>query len=236
MGSMTRWLAHQVGEAGSVVALDIDTRLLETRGLSQIDVVERDVATWDFASPRLFDLVHARALLHHIPQRSGVIDKAIAALRPGGWLVLEEPDLRACLQRPPYQYRIAGRKWELYRHFVDLIHSTMATRGVALGYGARLARSVRLAGMIGVRERRDSIVIHGGSQYARFLQLTYEQTRELVLAADPGGADQIARFLALFDDPEFFCYAPTITRVFAQRPIEPLAIDPGPCQLIEREY
>ncbi|MEZ5167402.1 MAG: TIGR03619 family F420-dependent LLM class oxidoreductase [Acidimicrobiales bacterium] len=37
-----------------------------------------------------FDIVHARAVLQHVPARDAVLDTLIAALKPGGWLVVED--------------------------------------------------------------------------------------------------------------------------------------------------
>src|SRR5207249_8542478 len=42
-----------------------------------------------------FDLVHARAVLCHLSAREAVLAKLVAALRPGGWLLLEEADCYA---------------------------------------------------------------------------------------------------------------------------------------------
>jgi SAM-dependent methyltransferase len=39
-----------------------------------------------------FDLVHARLVLVHLKNRAGALRVMIAALRPGGWLVIEDAD------------------------------------------------------------------------------------------------------------------------------------------------
>src|ERR1039458_7122444 len=39
-----------------------------------------------------FDLVHARLVLVHVPQRAQALAAMVAALKPGGWLLLEEAD------------------------------------------------------------------------------------------------------------------------------------------------
>ena len=39
-----------------------------------------------------FELVHARLLLEHLPQRDQVLQKLVRALRPRGWLVVEDVD------------------------------------------------------------------------------------------------------------------------------------------------
>jgi trans-aconitate methyltransferase len=39
-----------------------------------------------------FDLIHARLVLVHLPEREKVLARLMAALKPGGWLVDEEFD------------------------------------------------------------------------------------------------------------------------------------------------
>ena len=45
--------------------------------------------------PESFDLVHARYVLIHLPDFQVALERMLMALRPGGWLVLEEPDFSA---------------------------------------------------------------------------------------------------------------------------------------------
>jgi len=39
-----------------------------------------------------FDLVHTRAVLVHLAERDIALDRLVAALKPGGWLLVEETD------------------------------------------------------------------------------------------------------------------------------------------------
>jgi SAM-dependent methyltransferase len=88
-GSIARWLSREVGPAGSVVAADIDTRLLT--GLPEnVDVREMDISDLDLEQD--FDLVHCRAVLMHLPDPADALARIVAALRPGGVLLAEEGD------------------------------------------------------------------------------------------------------------------------------------------------
>jgi len=49
---------------------------------------------------RSLDLVHARLVLMHIPERRRVLERIVSWLRPGGWLVVEELDWMATLADP----------------------------------------------------------------------------------------------------------------------------------------
>jgi len=88
-GSIARWLAEQVGPAGSVLATDIDPRFIPAPEQAQLKVARHDVTTDAIPAAR-YDLIHARLVLNHLPQRRNVLARLIQALRPGGWLVIED--------------------------------------------------------------------------------------------------------------------------------------------------
>jgi len=48
--------------------------------------------TCDAIGTDLFDLVHARAVLQHLAQREAILEKMIAAAKPGGWIVVSDVD------------------------------------------------------------------------------------------------------------------------------------------------
>ena len=83
-GSIVRWLSDAVGPTGQVLATDIDTRLLEGVVATNVEIRVHDLLAdrWDLAG---FDLVHVRAVLHHLPGRQArVIARLISTLHPGG--------------------------------------------------------------------------------------------------------------------------------------------------------
>src|SRR6266542_2540242 len=88
-GSIARWLAAMVGSTGRVVATDLDTRFLDDLPHPPVEVVRHDIAG-DPVEQDAFDLVHARAVLEHVPSRGEVVPRLAKALRPGGVLVLED--------------------------------------------------------------------------------------------------------------------------------------------------
>ena len=88
-GSIARWLAERVGPKGSVLATDIDPRFLPASQLAQLEVARHDVTT-DAIPAAHYDLIHARLVLSHLPQRRDVLARLVQALGPGGWLVVED--------------------------------------------------------------------------------------------------------------------------------------------------
>ena len=81
----------RVGPKGQVVAVEIDPRFLSDLGQPNVEVRRCDF-TRDDVEPGCYDLVHSRLLLMHLSDPAEVLRRMAAALRPGGWLVAEEPD------------------------------------------------------------------------------------------------------------------------------------------------
>ena len=91
-GSVARWLCDRVGPEGRVVATDLDTVFLETLTETNLEVRQHDILA-DPLEEKTFDLIHSRLVLDFFPERQHeVVERLVSALRPGGWLVLEDFD------------------------------------------------------------------------------------------------------------------------------------------------
>jgi ubiquinone/menaquinone biosynthesis C-methylase UbiE len=91
-GTMTTWIADRVTPGGSVVAADIDTRFLRWLDHPAVEVRELDITTGDVEGDA-FDLVYARMVLMHLPDPESHLRTMARALRPGGWLFVQDVDL-----------------------------------------------------------------------------------------------------------------------------------------------
>lgn len=145
--SVIRRLAQRVGSGGRVLATDIDVAWAEEASASNVEVRVHDVGA-DSMPDEGFDLVHARLVLVHVTSRDVALAKMVAALRPGGWLIVEEADPAlqplGCLDPITEEEALANRIRNGFR-------SLMADRGVDLSYGRKLPRLLRGAGLADVR-------------------------------------------------------------------------------------
>src|SRR6185436_18985524 len=91
-GSVAFWLAERVAPGGVVVATDLETDFLESEAHAYptLEVLRHDITAEDL--PTGFDLVHARYLVEWLPDKRGALRRMASALRPGGVLLIEEPD------------------------------------------------------------------------------------------------------------------------------------------------
>jgi SAM-dependent methyltransferase len=85
-GSIAMWLADRVGPHGYVLATDLKPQRIPP--YPGLEVRQHDI-TSDEPLGR-FDLVHARLLLNHLPERRRALRQMIGALRPGGALLTED--------------------------------------------------------------------------------------------------------------------------------------------------
>jgi SAM-dependent methyltransferase len=90
-GTVARWLTRRFPQ-GNVICTDIDVRYLDEQGHPNLRVLRHDV-TRDGFPEASFDLVHARYLLSHLPDRDRVLADITGWVAPGGWLVIEDPAL-----------------------------------------------------------------------------------------------------------------------------------------------
>lgn len=90
-GSITRWLAERVGPTGRVTATDLQVEFLQADVPPNVQVLRHDIRLDTFPEGS-FDLVHTRAVLMHVPDDPELLPRMVSWLRPGGWLLLEEPD------------------------------------------------------------------------------------------------------------------------------------------------
>ncbi len=197
-GSVTLMLADRVGRTGSVVAVDLDTSLLEPIAGDRIEVRRHDVLAEPLPEGA-FDLVHARLLLMHVPSRVDAIRRLVRAARPGGMLAVMDPDFTTVALAPTNQ--IWQRNWSL---LIDVL----VAGGWDPGYGARLCSDLEAVGLVDVHARYDLKRAPGGSLAARLLSLTFERLRArmIVLGADHEEIDETRRLL---EDPANIVSSPT---------------------------
>jgi SAM-dependent methyltransferase len=182
-------LADQVAPDGEVLATDLDTTWLEPAARPGLRVLRHDVGT-DPPPDGPFDLVHARLVLVHVPQRDRALAAMVSVLRPGGWLVVEEADPAlqplACLDESGPAQRLANRLKLAFRQL-------MADRGVDLAYGRTLPRRLREAGLTDVGA--DAWFPITGPARIELERATVEQIRDLLLAAGLATAEEIEQHL-----------------------------------------
>ncbi|WP_371672229.1 methyltransferase domain-containing protein [Streptomyces sp. NBC_00289] len=141
--SVVSWLAKKVGPTGRVVATDIDTSRVASAGRPPVEVLVHDVGEQE-PPEEGFDLVHARLVLVHVPERERALRSMVKALRPGGRLLVEDGDPALQPLLCPDEY---GPEQQLANRLRHGFRELLAERGADLSYGRRLPRLLREAGL-----------------------------------------------------------------------------------------
>jgi SAM-dependent methyltransferase len=93
-GSIAGHMAQVAGPEGRAVAVDIDPRFLDSDLPGWLEVRQADVAAPSALEQGAYDVIHARFVLVHLADPVRAVAHVVKALKPGGALLLEEPDFR----------------------------------------------------------------------------------------------------------------------------------------------
>lgn len=217
--TVAAWLADRVGPSGRVVATDIDVSWTETAATEGIEVLRHDVAL-DEPPAGPFDLIHARLVLVHVTDRDAALRGMIQALRPGGWLLIEDADPALqpliCLDEYGPEQELANR---LRRGFRQLLQQ----RGADLAYGRKLPRLLREAGLADVAADGYFPIT---SPHCDVLEAaTVHQVRDKLTAAGLATDEEIERHLANIASGRLDLALSPMISSWGRRPS---ATEPGP--------
>jgi SAM-dependent methyltransferase len=214
--SVVQWLAEKVGPEGYVLATDIDVTWAGAAadGTSpQVEVLTHDV-TLDPSPAGQFDLVHARLVLVHLPERVKAMEAMVGALRPGGWLFIEDAD--PALQ-PLSSLEVRGPAQELANRIRSGFRALMASRGADLAYGRTLPRLLREAGLAEVRADASFPVAHPAC--ARLETATISLIAGQLVEHDIASPQEIDLHLANVADGTLDLTQPPMIAAWGRRPL-----------------
>lgn len=212
-GSVAAWLAERVGPTGRVVATDLDPRFLARLECENLEVRRHDVAT-DPLEVAAFDLVHARSVLMHVPQRDAALAKLARAVKPGGWILLEEPD--ATYDAPDLAAPEASGA--LYRRVTAAIYDFVCERKVDPYFGRELYGRVKELGFEAVRGEGRLHLFRGGGEPSSPHMPAFAELEDQVVAEGRVSGEEYNAFLALADDPEFLWREAMMMSVVGRQP------------------
>ena len=211
-GSIAEWLCRRVGPDGIVVATDLETKFLSAIEESNLEVRQHNILS-DPLEESHYDLIHARAVLDHLPERDSALQRLVAALRPGGWVVIEGGDF-STVRATTHELAEA----EFFRAAFAAVIEASRTVGMDPSYGSRLGEALRAAGTEHVR--LEGFVLEWNSDHplAALYGLTFQRLREVVLAQDLLSATDLDRLVRLMGAPEFRALSHTIFSACGRRP------------------
>jgi ubiquinone/menaquinone biosynthesis C-methylase UbiE len=211
-GTIAAWLAERVGADGHVLVTDLDPRFLDCSQLPNVEVRRHNVVT-DPLPEAAFDLIHARLVLIHLPEREKVLARLIAALKPGGWFVVEDFDSVSLPSEPLLNSGENQLKTQtaLYRVVEDA--------GLERRWGRLLYSRMRALGLVDVRAEGRLSMWCGGSAGAALTRANFQQLRDAVIGGGLVTEQEFLRDLTKLDDSDFMMPSPIMWTAWGRRSI-----------------
>jgi SAM-dependent methyltransferase len=212
-GSLGAWLGQRVGQSGSVLVTDIDPRWIGTEVAANVEVRRHDIVNDDLAEGG-FDLAHARLVLLHLPERARVLAKMIRALKPGGWLLIDDFD---CSWLPFVPSCAEDADAELFLKAADAFHKVLEDGGVDIAHGRSFYPTLVANGLINVEVDGHVQVWPGGSPGALLWQANIEQLRPKLIGDGLLSEHEVEQFCRLVEDPDFSVNSYVLVSGWGQR-------------------
>lgn len=176
-GALVEWMAAR---GAHVTAIDIDTRYIEHLASDSITVRRIDIREDELPQSE-FDLVHSRLVLEHLADRRQILDRLVATLRSGGWMVMED-----------YDWSCFGFDGDTpgFSDTAEVILGFMEKAGFDRNYGRRVVSDVEAAGLTDVRGEGRARLIDSSSPGFDFFRLTFESLRGAIVEAGMLSAEE----------------------------------------------
>jgi SAM-dependent methyltransferase len=210
-GTIAAWLAARVGPAGHVLVTDLDPRFLDGSKFSNLEVRRHDIVT-DTLPDAVFDLIHARLVLVHLPERERVLARLVAALKPGGWIIDEEFD---SVSLPCDPVLSPG---EIQLKTQAALFRVVEERGLERRWGRLLYGRMRALGLADVRAEARLSMWYGGSPGASLTRANFEQLHAVLIASGLLSEEEWQLDIRRLDDPDFVVPSPIMWTAWGRRP------------------
>ncbi|MFN2609288.1 MAG: trans-aconitate 2-methyltransferase [Actinomycetota bacterium] len=207
-GSMTGWLSERTGPTGHVVATDIDTRFLDALDLPNVEVhrhdISKDQIVWEG-----FDLIHSRAVIEHLPEKLSALRKLYAALKPGGWMVIEDFDWLSG------NFPTGDSK--TFFKINEAVFTLMEAAGYQKDYGRRLPADLAEIGLTDLGAEGRNLYVQGGSRQIGFYWLALERFRHGLVGSGLLTEEEIDEAQAEMMDPASGSITPVVVTAWGRK-------------------
>jgi SAM-dependent methyltransferase len=194
-----------------VLATDLEPRFLETLAFPNLEVRRHDIRH-EGLPERQFNLAHARLVLMHLPGRELAVQRMLASLKPGGWIVVEEFDNLSIL--PNSTANPGEEELKVIRAGLRVL----AARGVELRYGRWLPRQLRSLGLVNVGAEASTTMWHGDSPGTRLYKLAFEELADPILRSGLISDAEFETDMRRLDELDFLMPSPMMWTAWGQVP------------------
>lgn len=211
-GSIARWMAERVGPSGSVVATEVEPKRVQD--IPGVELHRSDIAD-GLPVDGPFDLIHARLVLVHLPERERILAELVEALAPGGWLVLSEFSDRPMhvIAAPEPSDRAL---FERMQHLSIDVVSPAA--GISWQWAAEVPERMIEVGLVDVMALEHAETTSGGTDGC-LLHRNLNLQAEAPLRQVGASATELERYRELMLDPGFTAWANQLICTRGRKPV-----------------
>lgn len=213
-GGVATWMAEQVGGSGHVVAVDLDTRFMDSSSIPQLEVRQMSIVDGELEES-YFDVVHARAVIEHIPEREIALERWIAAVKPGGWLVIEDVDFGGPTPAVLAKYVYPPQYQDIVERIFRAVEQVFGTVGAEASFGPRLPGILKEMGLTEVGGEVRAPIVQGGSE--QFVSRSAEQLRPRLVESGLVTEEEVQAFLEMVADPASHHLPPFLVSSWGRR-------------------
>jgi SAM-dependent methyltransferase len=212
-GSIVQWLSSHVGASGKVVATDIDLRFLSQLGAGNLEIRRHDILKDDLEKDS-YDLAHCRMVLVFLPEPEKALKKMADAVRPGGWLFVEDLDCGSMLSADVTDPSAAPYV-TAFKATSDVLHR----KGISdLYFGRRLRGLVEGLGYEDVRHEGFAYVLRGSDPMADMYATSHLAAARPMIAAGLLRQEDVDKVRRLLLDPDYSYPGRTLFGAWGRKP------------------
>jgi SAM-dependent methyltransferase len=193
IGSISQWLASRVAPSGHVVASDLDLRYIVNLHVPNLEVRQINILEGP-VEEGAYDLVTARAVLHHIASPERAVERMLAALKPGGVFLSIKPDMLPATASAPESIHAFWQGWLEWSSSV----------GIDYFIGRKLPSLLAGLNLEAVAAEGHTALYNGGSPWAIYWLETLQELRQRLIESGHVSAQCISDFDKLYSDPRFW--------------------------------
>lgn len=202
-GSIAEWMGRQVGTDGLVLAVDKKTLYLDRSSSPPYQVLNGDFLSLDIVPA--VDLLHGRYVLVHNAQAQTMLEKVKSIVKPGGLVLLEEPDFTCAWRLNPSS--------DASQHRVnEAICRMFSNAGLDPSYGLHLPERATEAGLTIEEVKATMHLCRGDQPISRLMAESALVLRKEYTCSGPASDEDVDRYVALAHDSAKWClYYSTIS-------------------------
>jgi hypothetical protein len=153
----------------------------------------------------------------HLGDPANVMRRMAAALRPGGWLVAQEPD-NDFAEAIDHTHPLA----ELFNSCCRKLNDGSSAAGLFdLRFGKALPVHMKALGLVEMGNEGIARIFHGGDPFSRMWIQSWGCVDDAIVAQGLLTASEVADMRRAYEDPTFMYRARLMQSVWGRKPLMP---------------